>query len=116
MRARYVPRQGDIVWLTFEPQAGHEQKGRRPALVLSPEKYNAKVGLALFCPITSHTKGYMFEVQLPAGLVVGGVILSDQVKSLDWRARRAELICTLPKDTIDEVVQKLSTLILLDAT
>lgn len=111
MRARYVPRQGDIVWLTFEPQAGHEQKGRRPALVLSPQQYNAKVGLALFCPITSQIKGYPFEVRIPAGHSIGGAILSDQVKSMDWRARRAEYAAQLPKPQMTEVLDKLETLL-----
>jgi mRNA interferase MazF len=111
MRPRYVPRQGDVVWLTFEPQAGHEQKGRRPALVLSPAEYNAKVGLALFCPITSQIKGYTFEVRIPAGLAVSGAILSDQVKSLDWRARRAEYADQLPRTQMTEVFEKLGTLL-----
>ena len=83
----YVPRRGDVVWLTFNPQAGHEQAGRRPAVVLSPNAYNAKVGLALLCPITSQVKGYPFEVLLPHGLPVSGAILADQIKSLDWQAR-----------------------------
>lgn len=111
MRPRYVPRQGDIVWLTFEPQAGHEQKGRRPALVLSPAEYNAKVGLALFCPITSRIKGYTFEVLIPTGLAVGGAVLSDQVKSLDWRARRAKYADQLPRAQMAEVLEKLGTLL-----
>ena len=88
----YVPRRGDAVWLHFDPQTGHEQAGRRPALVLSPESYNGRVGLAILCPITSQVKGYPFEVALPAGSPISGVVLSDQVKSLDWRARRANLI------------------------
>ncbi|MBI2864219.1 MAG: endoribonuclease MazF [Chloroflexi bacterium] len=107
----YVPRCGDVVWITLNPQAGHEQAGRRPAMVLSPRSYNGKVGLAIFCPITSQAKGYPFEVLLPAGLPVSGAILSDQVKSLDWRARQADLMCTLPADTITEVLQKLATLL-----
>lgn len=107
----YVPKRGDAVWLTFDPQAGHEQAGRRPAVVLSPETYNGKVGLAVFCPITSHTKGYPFEVEIPSGLGVKGVILSDQVKSLDWRARKAELICTLPSKTIQDALAKLGILL-----
>ena len=86
MPRRYVPRRGDIVWLSFTPQAGHEQAGRRPALVLSPSAYNRKVGLALFCPVTSRVKGYPFEVTVPKGLSVAGVVLADQVKSLDWQA------------------------------
>ncbi len=88
----HVPERGDLVWLTFSPQTGHEQAGRRPAVVLSPATYNGKVGLALFCPITSQVKGYPFEVALPEGLSISGVILADQVKSLDWRAREAEKI------------------------
>jgi mRNA interferase MazF len=100
-----------VVWITLNPQAGHEQTGRRPALVLSPESYNGKIGLAIFCPITSQIKGYPFEVLIPEGLPVAGAILSDQVKSLDWRARNAELICILPDETISEVLQKLGTLI-----
>ena len=89
----YVPDRGDIVWLTFDPRAGREQAGRRPALILSPASYNGKVGLALACPITSRVKGYPFEVPLPRSLAVSGVVLSDHIKSLDWRARKAELAC-----------------------
>ena len=107
----YVPQCGDMVWITLNPQAGHEQAGRRPAVVLSPENYNDKIGLAILCPITNQIKGYPFEVLLPTGLPITGAILSDQVKSLDWRARNAELICTLPDETISEVLQKLSTLL-----
>jgi mRNA interferase MazF len=106
----YVPKRGDAVWLTFDPQAGHEQAGRRPAVVLSPEAYNAKVGLAILCPITTQKKGYPFEVDIPSGLKVSGVVLADQVKSLDWRARDATLICPLPARTIAEALEKLGTL------
>jgi mRNA interferase MazF len=97
--------------LEFNPQAGHEQAGHRPALVISPGVYNRRVGLALCCPITSHTKGYPFEVGLPAGLPVAGVVLSDQVKSLDWRARKARRIAKVPPAVIDEVLGKLATLV-----
>jgi mRNA interferase MazF len=107
----YIPNRGDIIWLTFNPQAGHEQAGRRPALVLSPGTYNSKVGLAILCPITSQIKDYPFEVLIPAGLKIGGAILSDQVKSLDWKIRQAEFVCQLPAPTLDEVLQKLGTLI-----
>jgi mRNA interferase MazF len=107
----YIPQCGDVVWITLNPQAGHEQAGRRPAVVLSPRNYNGKTGLAILCPVTSQIKGYPFEVILPAGLPVVGAILSDQVKSLDWRARNVELICTLPAETISEVLQKLSALL-----
>ena len=106
----YIPQCGDVVWITLTPQAGHEQAGRRPAVVLSPEDYNRKTGLAILCPITSQIKSYPFEGLLPAGLPVAGAILSDQVKNLDWRARNAELICTLPTETISEVLRKLVTL------
>ena len=111
MPARYVPNRGDVVWISLNPQAGHEQAGRRPALVVSPAAYNRKVGLAVFCPITSQIKGYPFEVRIPAGLKVGGAVLSDQVKNLDWRARRTEFICKLPQSITVEVLQKLGTLI-----
>lgn len=107
----YVPRRGDIVWLTFNPQAGHEQAGRRPAVVLSPLSYNAKVGLALLCPITSAVKGYPFEVNLPHGLPISGVILADQVKSLDWQARAVEFIGALPDVVTQEVLQKIGLLL-----
>jgi mRNA interferase MazF len=107
----YIPNRGDVVWITFNPQAGHEQAGRRPAFVLSPASYNGKVGSAILCPITSQIKGYPFEVLIPDGLKISGAILSDQVKSLDWKVRQAELICKLPSPIIDEVLQKLGTLL-----
>jgi mRNA interferase MazF len=107
----YIPDTGDIVWITFNPQAGHEQAGRRPALVLSPESYNRKVSLAILCPITGQIKGYLFEVLIPDGLEIGGVILSDQVKNLDWKARQAKFICKMPQLEMDEVLQKLYTIL-----
>lgn len=107
----YVPRRGDVVWISLNPQAGHEQAGRRPALVLSPHAYNNKVGLALLCPITSQVKGYPFEVALPVGLAIAGAVLSDHIRSLDWRARKAELACRLPGQTTTEVLAKLQTLL-----
>jgi mRNA interferase MazF len=107
----YVPDRGDVVWLAFDPQSGHEQAGRRPALVLSPASYNGKIGLALFCPITSQIKGYPFEVPISAGLAVSGVVLSDQIKSLDWRARQAEFICKLPEDVTVKVLKLVGTLL-----
>jgi len=107
----YVPERGDAVWITLNPQAGHEQAGRRPAVVLSPAAYNGRVGLAILCPITNQIKGYPFEVVLPAGLAVTGAVLSDQVKNLDWRARTASFICALPTATIAEVLQKLNMLV-----
>jgi mRNA interferase MazF len=111
----YVPECGDVVWIALNPQAGREEAGRRPAVVVSPQSYNGKVGLAIFCPVTGQIKGYPFEVLIPAGLPVTGAILSDQVKSLDWRARKAELICALPARTISEVLQKLAILLTPDS-
>src|SRR4030042_2026010 len=110
MGEKFVPGRGDLGWLQFSPQAGHEQAGRRPAFVVSPKIYNQKVGLALFCPVTSQIKEYPFEVILPPDVGISGVVLSDQVKSLDWRARKASLITRLPRDITDEVLGKLSTL------
>lgn len=107
----YVPERGDAVWIDFNPQTGHEQAGRRPAIVLSPRSYNGKVGLFLLCPITNQAKGYPFEVVIPAGLAVKGVVLSDQTKSLDWRVRNAEFIASLPKDVTNEVLKKLKSLL-----
>lgn len=107
----YVPDRADVVWITMDPRAGHEQAGRRPALVLSPAAYNGRVGLALFCPITSRVKGYPFEVEIPPGMGVAGVVLADQMRSLDWRTRRAELLCSLPDSVVEETVARLSTLL-----
>ena len=107
----YVPDRGDAVWLEFDPRSGHDQKGRRPALVLSPVSYNGKVGLAILCPVTSRTKGYPFEVALPEDSGVDGVVLADQVKNLDWRARKAELIGRMPEAVTEEVLGKLGALL-----
>lgn len=106
-----VPDRGDVMWLTLDPQSGHEQAGRRPVLVLSPASYNGRLGLALICPITSRVKGYPFEVPLPGGLAVAGVVLADQVKSLDWRTRKAEFSCVAPEDIVAEVVRLIGYLI-----
>ena len=111
MPRQYVPERGDIVWLHFTPQAGHEQAGHRPALVISPRSYNRRVGLALFCPVTSQVKGYPFEVALPPGLKAQGAILSDQVKSLDWRVRKAKRVCTVPNEVLEETVAKVVALV-----
>ncbi len=109
--ASYVPGRGDLVGLQFNPQAGHEQAGHRPALVVSPSSFNRRVGLALCCPISSQVKGYPFEVALPSGLGVEGAILSDQVKSLDWRWRKAKRIGRVPSEVLDETVGKILALI-----
>jgi len=95
----------------MDPQAGHEQAGRRPAVVLSPVSYNQAVGLALFCPVTRQVKGYRYEVSLPPGLAVSGVVLADEIKSLDWRARQAEVVGRAPEGVVTDVVQKLGTLL-----
>lgn len=111
MVARYVPGRGEVVWLQFDPQAGHEQAGRRPAVIVSPREYNAKTGLALCCPITSRIKGYPFEVALAEESEVSGVILADQVKSLDWRARQARRLWTLPAAVLQELLAKIRVLV-----
>ncbi len=106
-----APARGDLVWVSLNPQAGHEQAGRRPALIVSPREYNEKVGLALMCPITNREKGYPFEVVLPGNLEVSGVVLADQVKSLDWRARETQIAGTAPAATTAEVLGKLNALL-----
>ena len=111
MVTRYIPSRGDVVWLDFSPQAGHEQAGRRPALVMSPQSYNKKTGQALVCPITSKVKGYPFEVILPTGLSVQGAILSDHVKNQDWQARNAAYACSVPQGTLDDVANLIMGLI-----
>ncbi len=110
-KSRYCPDRSDIIWLNFNPQSGHEQKGKRPAIVLSPKAYNEKVGLALICPITSQKKNYPFEVELSSSLPIQGVILSDQVKSLDWQIRNAEFIYKVDDYIITQVLQKLNLLL-----
>lgn len=107
----YVPERGDVIRINFNPQPGHEQAGRRPAIVLSPQSYNGKVGLCVLCPITNKAKGYPFEVSIPTGLGVTGVVLSDQVKSLDWQVRNADFITNLPEAVTNEVLKKLKTLL-----
>jgi mRNA interferase MazF len=112
--SNYIPQRGDVVWINMHPQAGHEQAGRRPAIVLSPRSYNDKVGLALFCPVTNQIKGYPFEVIIPSGLKVTGAILSDQVKSLDWQIRNIEYYTKVPETVVLEILKKLSTLLRFD--
>lgn len=106
-----MPDRGDVVWLDFDPQAGHEQVKRRPAVVLSPAAYNERASLALFCPVTSQIKGYPFEVALPAGGKAQGVVLADQVRSLDWRARRAAYLDALPAPALAEVLARARALL-----
>lgn len=105
----YVPQGGDIVWLNFTPQAGHEQAGHRPALVLSPKAYNQKTGLMICCPITTQIKDYPFEVRISGD--PASVVLADQVKSLDWRSRRAKRKGTVSLDELAEVRAKIIALI-----
>ncbi len=107
----YVPDRGDLVWLAFDPSAGREQGGRRPGLILSPITYNQRVRLALVCPITSRVKGYPFEVALPSGLTVAGVILTDHVRSVDWIARRAEFADRVPSAVLRDVIARLAPLL-----
>ena len=107
----YCPKRGDVVWISFNPQAGHEQAGHRPALVLSPQSYNRKVGLAILCPLTNQVKGYPFEVRIPEGLKASGAVLSDPVKSMDWRARKASLLCSVPEHIVRQVLNKVGTLL-----
>lgn len=107
----YVPDAGDLVWLTFDPQAGHEQRGRRPALILSPRVYNAKTRLALACPVTSHLKGYPFEVPLPSGGAIQGAVLADHVKNLDWDARDVRFEAKAPPEVLTDVRERLRALI-----
>ena len=111
MSPRYVPDVGDLIWLEFDPQSGHEQAGKRPGLVLSPAAYNGPSGLVIVCPVTNQAKGYPFEVPLPPGLRVRGVILADQVISLDWKARKASKSDVAPKEVMEDVLAKLSTLL-----
>jgi mRNA interferase MazF len=107
----YIPAQGHLVWLDFNPQAGHEQRGRRPAIILSPTAYNKRIGLALVCPITSQAKNYPFEVPLPEGLPIAGVVLSDHLKSQDWRVRSAEYIATVDDTTLNAVLARARALL-----
>jgi len=111
MAKRYAPDRGDLVWLQFDPQIGHEQAGHRPALVVSPKVYNERVGLAVFCPITSRVKGYPFEVLFPIGFKVEGAVLADQLKSLDWRARKAKRFAKAPSEVLREVLGKIHALV-----
>jgi len=110
VKKKYIPERGDIVWLNFNPQSGHEQKGKRPAVVISPKEYNEKTGLGLFCPITSKIKNYPFEVRIE-NKKINGVVLSDQIKSLDWETRKIEFIIKASKDKVDEIIDKFGVLL-----
>ena len=110
VKKKYVPERGDIVWLNFDPQAGHEQKGKRPAVVISPKEYNEKTGLGLFCPITNKIKDYPFEVKIENKKIIG-VVLSDQIKSLDWKIRKIEFITKETTNKINEIIEKIEVLL-----
>ena len=110
VKQKYSPERGDIVWLNFNPQSGHEQKGKRPAVVISPKEYNEKTGLGLFCPITSKIKDYPFEVKID-NKKISGVVLSDQIKSLDWQTREIEFIAKADSEKIDEIIGKIGLLL-----
>jgi mRNA interferase MazF len=107
----YVPEWGDVIWLDFDPQSGHEQAGRRPALVLSRAAYNNASSLVFVCPITNQAKGHPLEVAIPAGHAVTGVVLSNHLKSLDWRARNAAFICALPQQQVMETIGRIAALL-----
>ena len=107
----YIPDRGDIVWIDCNPQLGHEQGGRRPALVVSPAKYNGRVGLLVCFPVTSKVKGYTFEYHLPKGIDVQGAVLTDQIKSYDWLARKVDFICRVDDETVKVCLEKFSTLV-----
>jgi mRNA interferase MazF len=109
--ARYVPERADIIWMNFSPQAGFEQAGRRPALVLSPKAYNKKTGRCVVCPITSQRKGYQFEHSLPLGCAVAGVVLIDHVKNLDWESRDAEFATRIAESALDPICDVIDALI-----
>lgn len=111
MATARAPERGDVVWLQFNPQAGSEQAGRRPALVVSPRSYNKRVGIALVCPITSKIKGYPFEVELPQEIETEGAILCDQIKSLDWRIRNAKRIGAVSLSVMQEVTARILALV-----
>ena len=109
-----IPDAGDLVWVNFNPQAGHEQAGRRPALVLSPRLYHEKTALAVVCPITSNTQPYPFKVRLPDGLPIGGAVLADQVKSIDRAARELKIAGPAPRSVVAQVQAKIAALLGMD--
>lgn len=107
----WVPERGDVIWLEFDPQAGREQAGRRPAVVLSPAAYNAPTSRALCVPVSSKAKGYPFEVALPDDFPVQGVAFADQVKCLDWRARHARFVAALPPSVLSSLLARTRALL-----
>ena len=111
-RRGYIPERGDVVWIMFAPSTGHEQSGKRPGVVMSSSIYNGKTGMALCCPITSHVKGYPFEVSVPIGVKISGAILADHMRNIDWKTRRAQYLCKLPDNVLEEVTEKILTLLI----
>ncbi len=107
----HVPERGDLIWIEFDPVAGHEQGGRRPAVVISTGKYNLRSGLALVCPVTTKEKGYPYEAALPSGLPVKGVVLADHIRSLDWKSRKFEFIAGLPEKTSENIIALIEALL-----
>jgi mRNA interferase MazF len=107
----YVPKRGDVIWIDFDPQRGREISGTRPALVLSADGYNVKTGLCVLCAITSKIKGYPFEVHIPDSMDIEGVILADQVRTMDWRERKIRFASSAPSAVITDVLAKLTTLL-----
>jgi mRNA interferase MazF len=105
----YIPDRGDIIWLEFDPQKGHEQKGRRPGIVLSKKEYNQKSNLAIICPVTSKIKDYPFEVRINS--IIQGVILSDQIRSIDWKSRNAAFIEKIPEEILKEILENIDLLL-----
>ena len=115
VKNEYIPERGDILWMNFNPQSGHEQKGKRPAVVLSLKEYNEKTGLGLFCPITSKIKNYPFEVKLESKKI-DGVVLSDQIKNLDWKTRKIEFITKITPEKIYEIADRIGLLLFEEST
>ena len=111
VKARYVPDSGDLGWIDFDPHAGREQAGRRPALILTPAAYNEKAGLAVACPVTNQVKGYPFEVLLPTGATISGAVLCDHLKSIDWHARRLERAMRAPSPVMQQVRARIAALL-----
>ena len=110
VKEKYTPERGDIVWINFNPGSGHEQQGKRPAVVISPKEYNEKVGLGLFCPITSKVKNYPFEVKTKNDKI-NGVVLADQIKSFDWKTREIEFIAKENSANVNEIIAKICLLL-----